>query len=601
MKVAKNDLIKVDDDQSGLLKIEQEVLDMKIDQICKSIDLRYEDDTSEIESFIRNMESFVSDYFDLCGKSKRLLGDEHDEKVFKNKIDEMTDKVSLAKEARKKILEGEAKREAESSSSVMKSDQTLRGENLSVEITQRLKGLEVKFDQKLDTLGDYQILEISQNKTLETDFNTVLEKITELAGFCSGGGEEVEKLLKTAIDKKDEVIKKKDSFFKNLQTIVSKRDVTADKLKNATTLKIDLPKFSGYDCQLDFYTFKTEFVKLVEPMVQAPILSDYLKRNYLTGSALTLVEKETDYQEIWKKLLDSFGNARLLLQNKLAGLDAVGGLWKLKNDEKIMDSLAKIVNAMTDLSTLASEHKIEGQLYEGGGLEKIMSLLGDARHRKFRSQNLEMSASKKDEWKKLSTFLKAELNLREKLVLDIKNARLMGIELKPEKSKENASEKKKPPSGFPSSPSAAELLCHFCGEGQHVVITTSKGNLIIPYYVCAKFVALTPSGRYSKLKAKNLCTTCLLPGAVKSSKQRCFYTNFCCPHAHSSGEKIHVLLCELHKSDDKNKKLAEKFKDKFVKNCTQSLPQFCQSLSLLSFTVHISRDGKTTTLECSLF
>ena len=132
-----------------------------------------------------------------------------------------------------------------------------------------------------------------------------------------------------------------------------------------------------------------------------------------------------------------------------------------------------------------------------------------------------------------------------------------------------------------------------------MVITTSKGNLIIPYYVCAKFVALTPSGRYSKLKAKNLCTTCLLPGAVKSSKHRCFYTNFCCPHAHSSGEKIHVLLCELHKSDDKNKKLAEKFKDKFVKNCTQSLPQFCQSLSLLSFTVHISRDGKTTTLECT--
>ena len=57
LKVAKNDLIKVDDDQSGLLKIEQEVLDMKIDQICKSIDLRSEDDTSEIESFIRNMES----------------------------------------------------------------------------------------------------------------------------------------------------------------------------------------------------------------------------------------------------------------------------------------------------------------------------------------------------------------------------------------------------------------------------------------------------------------------------------------------------------------------------------------------------------------
>ena len=174
LKVAKNDFIKNDDDQSDLLKIEQEVLDMKITQLCKGIDLGVEQDTSEIENFIRNMESFVSDYFDLCGKSKRLLGAEHDEEGFKTKIEKMTEKITLAKEARKTVLEAGAKRETESSNSVIKNDQILRGKNLSVEIIQRLQGLETKFDQKLDTLGDYQILEISQNKTLETDFNTVL-------------------------------------------------------------------------------------------------------------------------------------------------------------------------------------------------------------------------------------------------------------------------------------------------------------------------------------------------------------------------------------------------------------------------------------------
>ena len=176
--------------------------------------------------------------------------------------------------------------------------------------------------------------------------------------------------------------------------------------------------------------------------------------------------------------------------------------------------------------------------------------------------------------------------------MDIKNARLIGIELKLERPKESEADKRKSPSGFQVSSPTAELLCHFCGEGQHTVVTTSKGNLIIPYYLCAKFVALTPSGRYSKLKSKNLCTTCILPGAVKNSRHRCFYTNFCCPHTHGSAEKIHVLLCEQHKSDEKNKKLAEKSKDKFVKNCTQNLPQFCGSLSLLSFTVQILRDGE---------
>ena len=251
---------------------------------------------------------------------------------------------------------------------------------MAAEVTQRLQGLETKFDQDLDVLGDYQILEISQNKSLESDFNTVLEKITDLAGLVSGGGAEVEDLLQSAVTRKDDVIGKKDAFFKKLQLVVSERDVTSDKLKNAVSLKINLPKFSGYDSQMDFYTFKSEFKKLVEPVIQKQYLSDYLKRNYLTGSALSLVEKENDYPEIWKKLLDSFGNARLLLQNKLASLVGVGGLWKVKGEEKIRDSLAKVLNTMTDLENLAAEHGIEGQLYEGGGLENVMSLLDETRH-----------------------------------------------------------------------------------------------------------------------------------------------------------------------------------------------------------------------------
>ena len=45
----------------------------------------------------------------------------------------------------------------------------------------------------------------------------------------------------------------------------------------------------------DFYTFKSEFQKFVEPIVQKKYLADYLKINCLTGSALTLVEKENEY------------------------------------------------------------------------------------------------------------------------------------------------------------------------------------------------------------------------------------------------------------------------------------------------------------------
>ena len=68
----------------------------------------------------------------------------------------------------------------------------------------------------------------------------------------------------------------------------------------------------------------------------------------------------------WKK---SYGNTRLLLQNKLGELEKMGGLWNVKGDEKVATDLASLTNAMKELASLASEHGIEGQLYEGGGLE----------------------------------------------------------------------------------------------------------------------------------------------------------------------------------------------------------------------------------------
>ena len=195
-------------------------------------------------------------------------------------------------------------------------------------------------------------------------------------------------MLKKAIQKRDGLAKNKEFFLEGLQKTITNRDITPDKMKNASTLKIELSKFSGYESKIDFYTFKSRFQKLIEPTVQKKYWADYLKHNYLCGSALVLVEKETEYSKIWDRLLEAFGNARLLLQNKLGALDKMGGLWKIKGDSKIANAIAGLVNTMNDLSDLATEHSIEGQLYEGGGLEKILVLIGDHRHNKFRSQIL---------------------------------------------------------------------------------------------------------------------------------------------------------------------------------------------------------------------
>ena len=43
--------------------------------------------------------------------------------------------------------------------------------------------------------------------------------------------------------------------------------------------------------------------------------------------------------------------------------------------EKITSSLAHLVNTMKELSILANKHGIEGQLYEGGSVEKVLPIV----------------------------------------------------------------------------------------------------------------------------------------------------------------------------------------------------------------------------------
>ena len=46
-------------------------------------------------------------------------------------------------------------------------------------------------------------------------------------------------------------------------------------IKNASLLGINLQKFTGYDCGIDFYTFKAEFEKLVLPGVNAKLYCEF--------------------------------------------------------------------------------------------------------------------------------------------------------------------------------------------------------------------------------------------------------------------------------------------------------------------------------------
>ena len=56
-----------------------------------------------------------------------------------------------------------------------------------------------------------------------------------------------------------------------------------EKMHNSSLLKLDMPEYHGYGSSIDFYTFKSEFEKLISGRIQAKLLPDYLKCNYLEG------------------------------------------------------------------------------------------------------------------------------------------------------------------------------------------------------------------------------------------------------------------------------------------------------------------------------
>ena len=75
--------------------------------------------------------------------------------------------------------------------------------------------------------------------------------------------------------------------------------------------------------------------------------------------------------------------------------------------------------------------------------------------------------------------------------------------------------------------SSDDMACHICEKSGHTIITTAKGNKIIPYYnVCEVFVKMSPAERLSKLRAKKLCTGCLFPGAEEGPKHKWFFFEF---------------------------------------------------------------------------
>ena len=97
------------------------------------------------------------------------------------------------------------------------------------------------------------------------------------------------------------------------------------------------------------------------------------------------------------------------------------------------------------------------------------------------------------------------------------------------------------------------------------------------------------------MKQKDLCFQCLYPGASKNHGEPCS-DRYACKHpSHKRYNKgKHVLVCEEHKDDERNKKLFEKYKKRFITDSKVQYKDYTKNCQL-SFFAHAY--AASTTLE----
>ena len=160
----------------------------------------------------------------------------------------------------------------------------------------------------VSNLNDFEILNLKKHEeNLHVELRELIDKVSGFEKFVIPCGEKANKLRKDVLDWRDKGATYLKKYLTAVNTRMSDRDISEKKLQTSAFLDIQIPKFDGYNSEMDIYTFKAEFKKLVEPFVQRDLWADHLKKNLMSGSALNIILKIEKMDEIWKKLIEVSG------------------------------------------------------------------------------------------------------------------------------------------------------------------------------------------------------------------------------------------------------------------------------------------------------
>eukprot|EP00794_Sanderia_malayensis_P010066 gene10066-11094_t len=219
---------------------------------------------------------------------------------------------------------------------------------------------------------------------LKSDYTTHLKKFEKIA-------DDYRELLKVPITDADRMVE--------------------IKMINGRFEKLSLMK-QNYSRSLDIEVKQREPDKIHLQSTPKELLPDLLKNNYLLEPASIAVKSLENIDDIWQRLKDAYGDAKIMLSRKLQQLTKLDVI-KSTNAEKLASSLGNIINMMRDVGKLAREHHVEEHLYYSDSFSKICHLLGDQRTTKFFATICDEDLSPKDIWKKLVAFLEREVKVHQ--------------------------------------------------------------------------------------------------------------------------------------------------------------------------------------------
>ena len=380
------------------------------------------------------------------------------------------------------------------------------------------------------------------------------------------------------------------------------RELTRNKIQD-TKNEIKLALFKGYGSELDYYSFKSQFINKYRRYTSRDKV-DILKNTYLKGEAFNTVKELRTLDEIWVRLKEEFGNPSRMLKNKLLEILAINPVPRTRKVRERSEAVLKIINLLTDAFKLAEDHDLQLELYcknekvLGQLLKQLPPLWLHDWHALKKSSKEELATKTVDapawmsdrlKWELYKQFLTEQLaNLKEEELMD---DALKDISLEDPKNKIKDKDKDVPKSTFTSDRTCTsdelececddfydyedfseDKSCHVVNSGVvELPCKLCKGPTHKHYWDCQKFMEMKHAERFElfinpkknmnpKPHVGNLlgeCAACLVPNTKfpHNCHENEEVKKWLCTESHQ--RPVHILCCKHH--TNKNKNIWEQF------------------------------------------